>query len=59
MVRQQAWMADDDEFDYIVKNSHKEDLDEAFNMKIIYMLKNLQNSVMLCLSMEHRPWRGR
>ena len=52
-------MADDDEFDYIVKNSHKEYLDEAFNMKIIYMLKNLQNSVMLCLSMEHRPWRGR
>ena len=59
MVRQQAWMADDDEFDYIVKNSHKEYLDEAFNMKIIYMLKNLQNSVMLCLPMERRPWRGR
>ena len=23
MLRQQAWMADDDEFDYIVKNSQR------------------------------------
>ena len=23
------------------------------------MLKNLQNSAMVCLSMEHTPWRGR
>ena len=48
-------MADDDEFAYI----HKEYLDQTLNTKITHILKNLQNSVMLCLYMEHTFKRGR
>ena len=54
MLRQQVWMTVDDEFDYISKNSQSV-LGLSIYMKIIHMLNNLQNSVMLCLSMEHTP----
>ena len=51
MFRRQAWH-NDDEFDHIVKNSQRV-LGLSGQYEIIRMLKNLQNSVMLCLSMEH------
>ena len=45
-------MADDNEFDHIVKNSQGY-LNQTLNMKIIHVLKNLPKSVMPWLSMEH------
>ena len=54
MLKRQVWMADDDEFDHIVKNSQRVLRSiQAINTKIIYMLKNLQKNVMLCLYMKH------
>ena len=52
MLKRQVWIADDDEFDHVVK-IHKEYLNYAINTKIIHMLKDLQKSVMLCLYIEH------
>ena len=52
MLKQQAWMADDDEVNYIVKNSQK-------ILKLNDQYKNqpyaeeFTNSVMLCLPKEH------
>ena len=54
MLKRQVWMADDDEFDHIVKNSQRVLRSiQAINTKIIYMLKNLQKNVMLCLYKKH------
>ena len=51
MLRQQVWMADDDEFDCIVKNSQR-----VLGLSIQYenhrYVKEFTNSVMLLLSME-------
>ena len=50
-------MADDDQFDNIVKNSPRY-LNQTINMKIIHMLQNLQKSIVSCLYKEHYFWRG-
>ena len=52
MLKRQVWMADDDKFDHIVKNSQRVlRLNDQY--EIIHMLKNLQKGVVLCLHMEH------
>ena len=54
MLRRQVWMADDDEFDYIVKNSQR-----VLGLSIQYenhrYVEEFTKHVMLCLSMEHMP----
>ena len=52
MLQRQAWMADDDGFQYIVKNSHRVRR-LMIDTKTIHTLKILQKGVMLCLYMEH------
>ena len=51
MLKRQVWMADDDEFEYIVENSQK--VLRLSDQNGNHMLKNLQKSVMLCLYMEY------
>ena len=51
MLKRQVWMADDDEFEYIVENSQR--VLRLSDQNENHMLKNLQKSVMLCLYMEY------
>ena len=52
-LKRHVWIADDDEFDHIVKNSQRVlKLNNQYTN--IHMLKNLQKSIMLCLYIEHR-----
>ena len=52
-LKRHVWIADDDEFDHIVKNSQRVlKLNNQYTN--IHMLKNLQKIIMLCLYIEHR-----
>ena len=55
-LKRQVWMADDDEFDHIVKNSQRVlRLNDRYGNHPYVFTK----SAMLCLYIKHTPWRGR
>ena len=58
MLRRQVWIADDDEFDYIVKNSQR-----VLGLSIQYenhpYVEEFKKQCNVMLSMEHTPWKGR
>ena len=55
-LKRQVWMADDDEFDHIVKNSQRGlRLNDRYGNHPYVFTK----SAMLCLYIKHTPWRGR
>ena len=54
MLKRQVYMADDDEFDHIVKNSQRVlKLNAQYENHPYTEEKNSQKSVVLCLCMEH------
>ena len=54
MVKRQVWMTDDDEFDYIVKNSQR-----VLGLSVQYenhpYVEEFTKQCNVCLSMEHMP----